>query len=183
MTAAMFAGSAFRLLAGGVFTLLLAYACWSDLRTRRIPNALVAVLAVAGLEFSVASAPIMPGLAHGFGGLLLGLALWVPFYALGWIGAGDVKLFAAAGAWLGPAGALDAMVLAAVAGGALGLAWMLWQRGGVAGTLVGIWVTRVAWRGLIRPPTDVPLQARLPYGVALAVGAALAGWLPDLIVL
>ena len=72
-----------------------------DLRTRRIPNVLTlggaALALVAGLTAGGAS-----GLAQAVGGWLLGAILFFPFFALGGMGAGDVKLIAALGAWLGP---------------------------------------------------------------------------------
>ena len=45
-------------LLGAVFALLLGAVCVSDLRTRRIPNRLVLVIAVLGIVVSVASVPI-----------------------------------------------------------------------------------------------------------------------------
>jgi len=176
----MFAGSTFRVLGGVVFSSLLVVACASDLRARRIPNKLVAVLAIAGLEFSVATMPWLDGLRHGVGGLLSAFAIWIPLYALRWIGAGDVKLFTACGAWLGPAGALEASVVAGLAGGVLALAQMLWQRG-LGGTAISLWVMKVGWRGFLEAPTGVPTKSRLPYGVALALGAAVVAWSPGIL--
>lgn len=84
-----------------------------DLRSRRIPNWLTLLLAVAGLinalvwRFPVDIAGSTLGLLAGFGLLLL------PF-ALGAIGGGDVKLLAAIGAWVGPGPVLQVFVIAAV---------------------------------------------------------------------
>ena len=104
-------------LAGGiVFSAILIVAAIGDLRTRRIPNRLVAVLALLGIAYSVARAPGIPGLFQAGGGLLAGLACWLPFYVMGWLGAGDVKLYAAAGAWLGPARAVEGALVGALFG-------------------------------------------------------------------
>lgn len=176
----MFAGSVLELMSGVLFTGMLAYASVSDLRTRRIPNWLVLLLAVSGLLFSTVVDPLLPGMWNGLRGLGLGLALWLPLYLLGWLGAGDVKLFAAAGAWLGPAGALEGTVFAGLAGGVLAIAWLLYRRG-LMGPVVAVAFARLGWRELVRAPRHVPLRERLPYGIALALGALVAGWFPGII--
>lgn len=80
------------LIGGAVFTLLLLVAAVRDFQTRRIPNRLVGLIAVLGLTWSVLVTPGLPGAFNGMGGLLTGLICWLPFYAIGWLGAGDVKL-------------------------------------------------------------------------------------------
>ena len=86
-------------------TAVLLAACATDVRARRIPNALVlALLGGALVRASLAAWTTVPtpGLAAGPVDALLGaacgLALWLPFYVAGAFGAGDVKLFAAAAA-------------------------------------------------------------------------------------
>ena len=116
--------------AGGVvLCALLAAACVSDLRTRRIPNRLVLVTLVAGVVFSAVTKSFAAGLTQAGGGLLTGLAIWIPFYALRMLGAGDVKLFAAAATFLGARSAVDAAVYTALYGGALALLYMILNSG------------------------------------------------------
>jgi prepilin peptidase CpaA len=108
---------------------LLATGVWLDVRSRRIPNALVLALASAGLigalgGISLARTPLDALLGAG-----VGLALWLPFWLLGLLGAGDVKFFAAAASWIGVALAWRASLLAAVLGGLMGIAVLLYQRG------------------------------------------------------
>ena len=94
-----------------------------DLRTRRIPNALTAALAVIGI--GIAAAKLGPiGLGGALLGCALGLAFMLPGHLFGATGAGDVKLFAAAGALLGPATTVQAFLYTAIIGGilAIGLA-------------------------------------------------------------
>ena len=79
--------------------LLLAIACIWDLRTRRIPNALTLPAAALALVFHLVSGG-WSAAGTSLGGWLLGAALFFPMFALRGMGAGDVKLFAAAGAWL-----------------------------------------------------------------------------------
>ena len=86
----MFAGSEWRLAAGALYTMLLVIACITDVRWRRIPNALVLVLALTGFAFSVAMEPWLPGLLRAFSGLVLGFSIWILFHVAGGMGAGDV---------------------------------------------------------------------------------------------
>ncbi|HEY0780384.1 MAG TPA: prepilin peptidase [Gemmatirosa sp.] len=161
-----------------LLTLLLGVACATDVRARRIPNALVLVVLGAALLRAVlagvgTSATVMPGFATGPGaaamGALCGLALWLPLYAVGAFGAGDVKLFAAAAAWLGPSAVPNATLYAALAGGVLGLAWFGAQR-----------IARLA--PMIAPRAHAALQptttgkSRVPYGVAIAAGVLGVVW-------
>ena len=86
-----------------------------DLRTRRLPNWLTLLIVITGLTNS-----IVVGMPTSFRGSLLGLIvgfciLIVP-YLLRAMGAGDVKLLAGVGAWLGAMAAFQVYVVAAIAG-------------------------------------------------------------------
>ena len=73
----------------------------TDIRTRRIPNVLTFGATIAALVFHGSTAGTS-GLATSVGGWMVGAALFLPVFALRGMGAGDVKLLAAVGAWLGP---------------------------------------------------------------------------------
>ena len=160
----------------GLLTCLLAAACATDLRARRIPNALAAAVLVLGLVRAVMPLavhgvdPGAPALSSALFGSGVGLAVWLPLYVLGVLGAGDVKLFAAAAAWLGPHALLPASMYAALAGGVLGLAWMaarVLRRPQLALTLPAS-ATR---------PTGVP-DTRIPYALAITAGVLAVIWGP-----
>lgn len=177
----MFAGSLFRAFAGGVFSVLLVAACVTDVRQRRIPNQLVVVLALAGFAFSVSTEPLLHGLGRALGGLALGFAIWIGFYVVGAIGAGDVKLFAAAGAWLGPAGAWRAALVAAAVGGVLAVVALARERRvrqGLEKVMVSVSSRSVA---PLAPDPAMPRSQQLPYGVALACGALIVAWIPGVL--
>jgi prepilin peptidase CpaA len=102
----------------------LAVATVSDIRCRRIPNVVVAPLLVTGIVASV--------VLHGWRGLgqsLLGVAMATLIlgilYCLGGMGMGDVKLFAAIGAWIWPAQLTLALMTTAMAGGVMAVIWAL----------------------------------------------------------
>ena len=94
---------------------MLGLAVWSDVHDHRIPNWLVIAVLFTGLVAQVAVNGPM-GILLALGGLATGLAFFLPFYIRGGMGAGDVKLMAAAGSMLGPLGALMACALALIAG-------------------------------------------------------------------
>src|SRR2546428_8401134 len=80
---------------------LVALAAWSDLRTRRIPNSITVTGAAAGLLLQ-AFYHVVSGAVQSLAGAGLGLAIFLVFYVAGGMGAGDVKLFGAVGAFAGP---------------------------------------------------------------------------------
>lgn len=174
-----FAGTRWGLAWGISYTILVALAAVLDVRTRRIPNWLVLILGTLGIAYSSLHFPGFVGVWRGAGGIGLGLALWLPFYALGWLGAGDVKFFAAASAWLGPMRALEAALEAAVIGAALAVIWMLWTYG-MRRALVTLGVATATPAILAPSPRTSIGQRTLPYGVALALGALVAAWMPGL---
>jgi prepilin peptidase CpaA len=169
----------------------LAGAVWFDLRERRIPNSWVAAGLVCGVALQ-ALAPAGAGLFdRGWGGLGLlqallgaaaGLALFMPLYVLRALGAGDVKLLAMVGAWLGPQLLLGATLLTLLFGGALSLVVMLASRSSreVLGNVRVMLTTTLLSAQVGRFATlDAPSasRVRLPYAVAIALGTlGQLGW-------
>jgi prepilin peptidase CpaA len=138
----------------------------TDLRSQRIPNRLnLAAIGIAlALQFS-ASGP--SGLLVALAGLGVGLAMFLPFYAFGGMGAGDVKAMAAAGSFLGPSGAFLAAGLALVAGG--GIAMILFMER--IGSIRLPWQTSEGGAQTAGQPI-----AGFPYAGAIAVGCVIALW-------
>ena len=99
-------------------------AVW-DIRTRRIPNALTfgsAIVAVAFHALDAGTVRAVPGaIAWSAAGCAVGFLLFLPLFLLGGMGAGDVKLLAAMGAWLGPAAVCWVAIYGSVAGGVMAL--------------------------------------------------------------
>lgn len=172
--------------------LWLAVATVVDLRQRRVPNIVVAAGMLSGLALQ-ALAPHGQGLfAAGWGGLglvpallgiLTGLGLFLPLYLLRAVGAGDVKLLAMVGAWLGPQHLLAAALLTLLAGGVLSLAAMLLSRTSrqvLANVHVMLTTSVIAAQLGQRPSPQAPalVRVRLPYALAIAVGSlAEVAWL------
>jgi prepilin peptidase CpaA len=170
-----------------VLAALLAAAVWHDLRTRRIPNRLVLGGALAGLAFQTLLAPgaglfTTPfgalGLLDGLAGLGLGLALLLPMYMLGAMGAGDVKLMAMCGAFLGPRDMLGAALLTLIAGGVLALAVAVGS-GRLAQVLSNLRLlllhalVRAGTGGTARLDAPPVVTGKLAYAIAIAAGTVL----------
>ncbi|HUA60895.1 MAG TPA: A24 family peptidase [Verrucomicrobiae bacterium] len=96
----------------------------ADVRRRSIPNWLTASGVVAGLAGNSVAAGWL-GLALATAGAAVGFVLLLPLQMKGTMGGGDVKLMAAFGALLGPAGILLTGLLAAVAGGVWTALWLV----------------------------------------------------------
>ena len=161
-----------------VLVALAASAC--DLRTRRIPNALTFGAAAAALVASAWSGGSASA-AQSAQGWLLGLALWFPLFALGGMGAGDVKLLAAIGAWLGPPLVLFAALYSAVAGAILALAVVLAHRCvQQTFTNIALLVTHWSVAGFTASPhltLETSASPRLAYAVPILIGTIAAIWL------
>jgi prepilin peptidase CpaA len=104
------------------------------------------------------------------GGVLL------PGYLMGWMGAGDVKLVAAVGAWLGMPGAVFAVLGSLIAGGVVSVV-MAVRQGVLVRTLqgaamLGMWGVARAGRGAAAPPVTTGI--RFPFAVAVLAGSTFA---------
>ena len=107
---------------------LLLIASISDCRSYRIPNWLTFGGTTFALLYSVV-VPFSPQMGFGWalGGFALGLSFMLPLYMLGLMGAGDVKLMAMVGAFLGMTGTLYAVLLIFICGGLSALAYSAWR--------------------------------------------------------
>ena len=159
----------------------------SDMHSRRIPNGLVLLLLGAGLALNglgpenghgglFADFPGALGVVPAMLGALTGLALFLPFYGLRAMGAGDVKLMAALGSFAGPLETLNLGLSVLLAGGVLALLRM-----GPMGKSQRVWGNvRLALggaRGGAAPAFDPATQSaeRMPYALAFAGGLLLYG--------
>ena len=157
----------------------------SDARSARIPNWLV----LAGLVVAVMvrASTGASALGSGLAGMMIGLAVGFPLFALGGLGAGDVKFMAACGAFVGLPLIGKALLFAGAAGGVLAIVVIARRR------LPFLTALR-AWN-LLRHATTLgqggermTLQdagaVAAPYGVAIAAGVLFVwfgnagGWIP-----
>lgn len=163
-----------------ILTALLLIAAWYDLRSFRIPN----ILVLLGLVTSILINCVFPeemgglGLASTFAGMIIGFVIIFPLYLLRAMGAGDIKLMAMVGAFVGPMPMVQIALYVAIAGGVLALIILLsksrlfkrfnqnklmtsyLQLSTAAGNLDYVSTNKVISRKNIK----------IPYGVAIAAG-------------
>ncbi|MCE8043195.1 prepilin peptidase [Halomonas daqingensis] len=147
-----------------------------DLLHRKIPNYIVMAGAIVGF--------LLQGWAAGAGGVLaatyglvVGLAILLPGYLMGFTGAGDAKLMAAIGTFLGPVGVLQAALISIFGGGIIAIGFALsalvhrqsispWGRYALMmRTLV------ITGRPLYIPPAEGEVMGKkFPFAVSIALG-------------
>lgn len=151
-----------------------------DIRFQRVPNWLNFSTAAAG----VACHTYLGGL-NGFilsvEGMFLGIALLVLFFIMGGMGAGDVKLLGAGGAFLGPAGVFAAFLIAGLTGGVYAVASLI-KNGRMKNTLsrYGMILKLSLFSGRIAyiPPDKEECGPELHYAIPIGLGAVLTVFVP-----
>ena len=163
------------ILAGAVLLALIA--CWTDLRSRRIPNWLTVPAFIVGVVVNAVLGGLA-GLKTSLLGALVGLGLLLPFVLLRSLGAGDWKLAGALGAFAGPSLLVRLLLLSVFVAGVMAAALVIYK-GRVRQTLrnIGhILVSLVTFRlPGPRVSLDNPESLKVPYGVALAVSVLFYG--------
>jgi prepilin peptidase CpaA len=157
----------------GILVLTMGAAAAFDLRTRRLPNWLTlgGLLAALMLRAATGVHPLLDGLAGAGLGFGVGLLCMV----LGALGGGDGKLLMAAGAFLGLKPFVGALLLMGLLGGLLGIFEAV-RQGAIlptiynAGGMLWRWAT-FGRRGDAARTLDSPGAVKVPYGVAIALGA------------
>lgn len=99
-----------------------------DLRTGRIPNKITFPCMLVGLAINTWCCGLV-GLRDSFYGIAVGVLLLIIPFALGGMGAGDVKMLAAIGAINGSKFVFYVFLYGAVAGGAISL-FSMYKMGG-----------------------------------------------------
>jgi prepilin peptidase CpaA len=160
--------------------ILLTLACLTDLRTRRIPNVLTLSAAAGALLFHFATGG-WSAAGWSLAGLFLGAVLFFPMFALRGMGAGDVKLLAAIGGWLGPGQVASVALATSIVGGAIAIVVAL-AHGYLRKALTNLYVVLVHWRiAGVRPLPAVTLEnatgPRLAYALPIAIGTLVTLWL------
>ena len=154
--------------------LLLFAAAWQDLHDYHIRNVLVVPGTLMGILLNTLLFTGI-GLSESLIGWSVGLLLLLPLYLLHMIAAGDVKLVAMVGAFLGPYVMVDVLLYVMIAGGlqAMGMAY---SRG-----ILHKLLSDMPMNPLSSIPNHLPQRSslnkeiqeavyKLPYGVAIAAG-------------
>ena len=144
-----------------------------DVQQHRIPNRLT----YSGIAIAFVARTWLFGWRGALGalaGCLLAGGIMFLFYVVRAMGAGDVKLMAALGAFTGPRQAVPLLLATAICGGLLAIVYAIYRRQ-IGSTLknVGSVLLFHAGSGLQTHPDlnlDNPAALRMPYGLAIALG-------------
>ena len=171
-------------LPGILLSILLSLAVWNDIKSRQIPNKIVFSGSLIGIALNTLIDPGTGLFNEPFGGLgiliaiaglAIGLIIMLPFYALHVMGAGDVKLMAMIGAFVGSLAIIKVALLSMVAGGLLALIVALWK-GVLKQVLANIHhifmqslIHTLSSEGVRISAPEVP-TVKLAYAIAIATG-------------
>jgi prepilin peptidase CpaA len=156
---------------------LVSVAGLSDLATRRIPNWITVPGAVLGIALQVAYGGWRGG-AVALAGMALGFGIFLLLYTVGGMGAGDVKLFAAAGTFLGPGNLVLVFVITGLIGGIAAVLLAL-ARGRLRQTMLNTGQLLLSFGAFRwdevkqRSVLAQPGALRLPYGAVIAAATLL----------
>jgi prepilin peptidase CpaA len=140
-----------------------------DIATFRIPNWANAAMAASFPAFAAAAA-LAGAEVHWVGHIVAGIVVFAGgfiMFQLNALGGGDVKLLSAAALWMGMDGLLPFLVWVGLAGGGLVLLLLILRRN---------LMMLVAWASPRVPqnwPRVLTAGEKVPYGVAIAIGAIL----------
>ncbi len=161
-------------------SIILIIAAYIDGKQLRVPNWITFPMVLAGLIFNAwlgGLGDVQSGLIGAVLGMLVGLACLLPLYAVGGMGAGDVKLMAGVGAWLGAGTTFYAFCVSAVVGAAMALVMVL-KRGDWQKHYKNLLLILFEWYH-VRDPRRLselaaerkPSMLLLPYGIPICIGS------------
>jgi prepilin peptidase CpaA len=154
---------------------IIAIAAVVDATRHRIPNH----LNLAGIAVAFVLAALTGGFAgvgEAMAGAVVGGAMFLPFYLLHGLGAGDVKLMAVVGAFVGPSAALLAAGWALVAGALMALAFVGFRIAQASPWAASAPSVARPSGGASAPGLRSLRRSRFPYAAAIAAGVMASLW-------
>ena len=155
---------------------ILIVAAYIDGKELRVPNWITFPMVLAGLIYSGFSGG-WTGLGEGLLGMVVGLACLLPLYAVGGMGAGDVKLMAGIGAWLGVQTTFFAFCVSTVVGAVMAVVMVL-SKGAFKKHYAQFLMILSEWLSIKNPKELSQIAAErkptmylLPYGIPICIGS------------
>ncbi len=155
---------------------VLIVAAYIDGKELRVPNWITFPMVLTGILFNVWVSG-WSGLGFALMGTAVGLLCLLPLYAVGGMGAGDVKLMAGIGAWLGSAITFNAFAVSTVVGALMAIAMVLYKKkfNKHYANFVMLWTEWLT----VKSPTELSKIAAdrkssmmlLPYGIPICIGS------------
>lgn len=157
-------------------TIALVVAAVIDGKQLKVPNWLTFPFIISGWIYSFVAFGL-DGLLWSLGGTAVGLVLLLPAYAIGGMGAGDVKLLAGVGAWMHATHTTWAFAYSAVIGAVIAVGMVAYSKS-FRKHLDQFWMILNEIL-VIRNPTKLaeiaadrkPTMYLLPYGIPIAIGS------------
>jgi len=151
------------------FTLI----CATDTFFTKIPNLINLALVIGGFSYNFLTTGTA-GLLTALLGMFLGFSLLIIPYAMGGMGAGDVKALAALGALLGPAVTFQVFLYTGLIGGVMAILQYAFNRNLVEKCRQGLnalWAFALTSEaGFLKPSAGKTEQLRFPYAAAITFG-------------
>ena len=144
----------------------------------KVPNWITYPMIVGGWIYSFAAYGA-EGLGWSLLGTVIGLALLMPAYAIGGMGAGDVKLLAGVGAWVWGTVTFYSFCYSAIIGGVIAIGMVLYKKAWTKHSDQFVMIINEI--GTVKDPNKLaeiaaerkPRMFLLPYGIPIAIGTIL----------
>ncbi|MFZ9089445.1 MAG: A24 family peptidase [Planctomycetaceae bacterium] len=166
--------------------IILIVAAWIDGKELRVPNWITYPMVFAGLIYSTSVGGV-DGFIAGLLGMFTGLLTLLPLYSVGGMGAGDVKLMAGIGAWMGWQVTLAAFGVSVVVGAVMAVIMVL-RKNKFTHHYGNFLMILNEWK-TVRDPRKLseiaaerkPTMMLLPYGIPICIGTIGYFWFENMI--
>ena len=159
-----------------VVCLVLIVAAWIDGKQLRVPNWITFPMVLSGLAYNCWMDG-WAGLGSGMLGMCVGLLCLLPLYSVGGMGAGDVKLMAGIGAWLGAMITLYAFCATTIIGAIMAICMVLYRKSFLKHYTNFLLILN-EWKEVRNPAKLSEIAAErkprmflLPYGIPICIGS------------
>ncbi|MBD3675531.1 MAG: prepilin peptidase [Planctomycetaceae bacterium] len=159
-----------------IVAITLIWAAWIDGRELRVPNWITFPMVLTGLLYNTIDGGVS-GLGMGLLGMVTGLLCLLPLYSVGGMGAGDVKLMAGMGAWLGWQITLSAFVVSVFVGAFMAVVMVIRKRAFEKHSTNFLMILN-EWIAVKNPAKlsqiaaeRKPTMMLLPYGIPICIGS------------
>jgi len=157
-------------------SVILIVAAYIDGKELRVPNWITFPMVFSGLAYN-AYVGGWEGFASGLIGMCVGLMTLLPLYSVGGMGAGDVKLMAGIGSWLGGWVTVYAFAVSAVIGGLMAIV-MAFATGKFRKHYENFFMIALEFQQVKNPRELSQIAAErkssmllLPYGIPICIGS------------